>query len=282
MWSRKRRKEAKGSGGGAQGKEGSARSSSLPPTQPPSPRGSRSNKPTPTARPQANTSLPPSPPLPPPPPPVSTPPAAIRAEPGPPLANPNLKPGITIPLPAAPINPAAILDSLKSSLQHEAVPPPLIPPTNHPPSTHSLSTAAALATVGMGSAPIMATNNTAVAMGSVPVTIGTGSSSVAVVQQKTDQLQKVIEAQRTQLDLLSQITKTLADQHHRHPHSMNVRKPGVTGGNRPHPLPTSLPTQGPVTNRLQTFDYGNRSSTELQSLAIQHLEHEYSVRGSWP
>lgn len=278
MWSRKRRKkEAKGSGGGGggavvPGKEGTSRSSSLPPTQPSSPRTSRSNKPTPTAHLQGQ---PPSPP-PPPPPTTTTPPSCV--EPRPLLANPNLKPGLTVPLPAAPINPAAILDSLKSSLQHEAPPaiPVSLPPASQPPPPHTLSnTAVALASIGMGSAPVMATTN------AIPFS---GATSVAVAQQKTDHLQKVIEAQRTQLDLLSQITKTLTDQQHLKPYATNSsRRPGeVTGGNRPHPLPPSLPSQGPVSSRLQTFDYGNRSSTELQSLAIQHLEQEYSVRGSWP
>lgn len=283
MWSRKRRKkEAKGSGGGGavvQGKEGSSRSSSVPPAQPSSPRTSRSNKPTPTAHPQAHTSLTSSPP--PPPPPTTTTPSAVCVEPRPLLANPNLKPALTVPLPAAPINPAAILDSLKSSLQHEAATVPL-PPASHPAPTHSLSnTAVALATVGMGSAPVITSTNS---MSSIPLSGTAGSSSVAVAQQQSDHLQKVIEAQRTQLDLLSQITKTLTDQQHLNPYATNTtRRPGeVTGGNRPHPLPPSLPPQGPVSSRLQTFDYGNRSSTELQSLAIKHLEQEYSVRGSWP
>ena len=253
MWSRKRRKkEAKGASGGGsvstQGKE--SRSSSLPPNQLPSPRPSRSNKPTPTARPQANTSLPATPP---PPPASSLSPPTTEGESGPPLANPNLKPGITVPLPPAPINPATILDSLKSSLQHETAgpaPPPLIPP--HP-------------------------SNSSVAVGNVP---GAGSSSVAAVQQQTDHLQKVIEAQRTQLDLLSQITKSLADQQQRQPHAVNARgPPGVAGGNRPHPHSSS---HSSVSSRLQTFDYANRSSSQLQNLAIQHLEQDYSVRGRWP
>ena len=273
MWSRKRRKkEAKGASGGGsvstQGKEG--RSSSLPPNQLPSPRSSRSNKPTPTTR-HANTSLPATPP----PLPASSPsPPSAGGEPVPPLANPNLKPGITVPLPPAPINPAAILDSLKSSLQHEApgsAPPPLLP--SHAPLPSN--SAVALATLARGSAPV----NTAVAM---PVTVGTGSSSVAVVQQQTDHLQKVIEAQRTQLDLLSQITKSLADQQQRQPHAINARgPPGVAGGNRPHPHPHPT-SHGSVSSRLQTFDYANRSSSQLQNLAIQHLEQDYSVRGRWP
>ena len=137
----------------------------------------------------------------------------------------------------------------------------------------------------MGTAPVVATSNIPVAMSIAPVTMGTGlpSSSVVVAQQQADHLQKVIEAQRTQLALLSQITQSLQ---HRLPNPQDPlaqRPAGVTGGSRPHSISPSLPPRGgPVSGRLQTFDYGNRSSTELQSLAAQHLEHEYSVRGRWP
>ena len=97
-------------------------------------------------------------------------------------------------------------------------------------------------------------------MGSVPVSMVTGSSSVSVAQQQKDQLQRVIEAQRTQLNLLSQITKTLADQQR---HSANSRgAPGVQG--------------------VQTYDYGNRGNPELQSFALNQLEQDYSIRGRWP
>jgi cyclin-dependent kinase 12/13 len=235
MWSRKRRKkEAKSGGAQGGGKEG--RSGSQPPTHPSSPRLPLANRPTPTAaRNQANSSIPSSPSL---PPPTSTPPPVSHLEPHPPLANPNLKPGLTVPPPPAPINPAAILDSIKSSLMHEAPPPP----------------PAAMAT---GGAPV---NSVA----SVPVSMvaGSSSSSVSVAQQQSDQLQRVIEVQRTQLNLLSQITKTLADQQRQ---SANSRgPPGVT---RPG---------------VQTFDYASRSSAELQSLALKQLEQEYSIRGRWP
>ena len=236
MWSRKRRKkEAKSGGAQGGGKEG--RSGSQPPTHPSSPRLPLANRPTPTAaRNQANSSIPSSPSL---PPPTSTPPPGSHLEPHPPLANPNLKPGLTVPPPPAPINPAAILDSIKSSLMHEAPPPPP-------------------ATMATGGAPVNS-------VGSVPVSMVAGSSSsssVSVAQQQSDQLQRVIEVQRTQLNLLSQITKTLADQQRQ---SANSRgPPGVT---RPG---------------VQTFDYANRSSAELQSLALKQLEQEYSIRGRWP
>ena len=237
MWSRKRRKkEAKsGAGGGGGGKEG--RSGSQPPTHPPSPRHTVPNRHTPTATRSGNptnSSIPSSPTLPPPPPPPSSTPPQTHP---PPLANPNLKPGLTVPPPPAPINPAALLDSIKSSLLHEAPPPPVAMGTSGPPIN------------SMGSLP-------AVSM------VAGSSSSVTVAQQQSDQLQRVIEAQRTQLNLLSQITKTLADQQR---HSTNSRGgPSVT---RPG---------------VQTFDYGNRSSAELQSLALKQLEQDYSIRGRWP
>ena len=264
MWSRKRRKkEAKGgSGGPPPGKE--VRSTSLPPSH--SPRGgTRTTKPTPTARPQASTSRPSSPPAPPPPSSL-TPPTAVIPLPHPPLANPNLKPGLTVPPPPAPINPSTILDSLKTSLLPEthSNPPPHPPP--HPPQAPQDHTQ-----VLSNSSVVVA----GVGRGSAPVTVGTVSSSVAVAQQQSDRLQRVIEAQRTQLDLLSQITKSITSQHH-HPHPLTAREPlsGVPG--------RAPPAQGPVSSRLQTFDYANRSSSELQSLAIQHLDKEYTVRGQWP
>ena len=238
MWSRKRRKkEGRGSGGGAQGAGKEGRASSA---QPPSPRLSLSNKPTPNVRTgQVNSSLPPTPPL----PPISTPPQTSRLEPHLPLANPNIKPGITVPLPPAPINPATILDSLKTSLQQHEI-PPLIPPNS--------------AAMGTGGVPVNS-------VGSVPVSMATGSSSVAVAQQQSDHLQRVIEAQRTQLNLLSQITRSLTEGRQRGTNQRGA--PGVTrpGGGG------------------QTFDYGSRGGGDLQSMALQQLDQQdYSVRGRWP
>lgn len=245
MWSRKRRKkEGKDSGGiGPSGKDNHGRSSSLPPTHPSSP---RKVKPNPVkAHPQS--SQPCSPPDPPPQQP------APRVEPKP-LANPHLKPNLTVPLPSAPLNPATILDSLKSSL-HEP-PPAHVTNSQAPPSL----------------AP------------QPPQVAGSSTSAVtAVAQQQADHLQKVIEAQRTQLALLSQITQQLAVQQRQQSAELQARRArGVVPSDSDRPGPASPPPPGALSSRIQTFDYANSGSSGLPNLAAPQFDQEYSVRGRWP
>ena len=279
MWSRKKRKrEGKDSGSGAAAavKEAHGRSSSLPPSQL-SPRTKA--KPPTVAKTQQQASFPSSspslPPLPPPPTqPQQLPPNKVEPKP---LANPHLKPSLTVPPPPAPINSAAILDSLKSSL-HEA--PPIAPPTNISSSQASVGPPNSMGTVTMGNPTATMSNSTL----GIPVTIGTvamGSSVTAMAaQQQAEQLQKVIEAQRTQLALLSQITQQLTVQQRNAASDNPALKAGgvsVTTSNRPHPVP---PQGLGLSSRLQTF--GPSGGRELGNMSGQHLEKEYTVRGRWP
>ena len=252
MWSRKRRKkEGKEGGGAPPGKDPQSRSSSLPPARLSSPRKPKPNSSKSHVAPPAS-SPPPHPPMAPQPPPPP------RVEPKP-LANPYLKPNLTVPLPSAPLNPATILDSLHRSL-HD--PPPshvnnVVPPLPVAPVDPSIAVGApmtqVLPTIPPGVLPVAQIS-----------TGGGGSSVTAVAQQQAQHLQKVIEAQRTQLALLSQLTQQLQG-----------RAGGgtsVTGGDgaRHSPVP-------PGVQNLDFVGPGGRLT-----LPPPPFDKEYSVRGEWP
>lgn len=74
------------------------------------------------------------------------------------------------------------------------------------------------------------------------------------------QLQKVIEAQRTQIALLSQLTQQMVQQAH---HNQVVSQP------------ESPQIPGCLSGRTQTFDYGNQSNKALEKVAAEQLEREY-------
>ena len=241
MWSKKRRKK--------EGKE----SSNIPPpgkalpedrSQPPShPTSPQPHNPAPPHKAQ-----PPSQPIPvmPPsqprnPPPRNPPPNNSQPPQRALLANPNLKPSLTVPLPSAPLT-ENILDSLKSSSVADGSTATL-------PGSTSSSSGDSLA--GMANPP--------------QVQLGTNSST-APNPNTAQQLQKVIDAQRVQLAVtLTQLTQQLAER--------AVAKQQATKPKSPTPVPL-----GGVA--LQTFDYGNMSNKELEKLAAQQLEREY-CKDTW-
>jgi len=231
MWSRKRRKK-EGKDGGNVPPPGKNVDESQPsqPSSPnvlPKPGQPASSKPAPppsmkpSPHPHSNSNNP----LPPPKP----------------LANPNLKPSLTVPLPSAPLS-ADILDSPPGSLHDDS---------------NTVSSAQGILGPPPTNFPPLAVAHTKPA------------NPVA-----TQHLQKVIEAQRTQIALLSQITQQLQQNKH------TPRLPA-------NPVPPSLPkdaqanqalspiSQTTLVNRTQTFDYGNQSNKALEQVAVEQLERDY-------
>ena len=227
MWSRKRRKkEGKDSGNvpppGKHNDESQPSSPSVLP-KPGQPAGSKPVPP-PTTKPSPHTHSNNSNPLPPPKP----------------LANPNLKPSLTVPLPTAPLS-ADILDSPPGSLQDDS-------------------------NTGSGGEGIL---------GPAP----TDFPPLGVVHTKpanpvaTQHLQKVIEAQRTQIALLSQITQQLQQNKHTPRLPANQVPPSLPDAQAKQAL--SPISQTTLVNRTQTFDYGNQSNKVLEQVAAEQLERDY-------
>ena len=158
-----------------------------------------------------------------------------------PLANPNLKPSLTVPLPSAPLS-ANILDSPQGSVHDSSNP----------------------ASGGPG------------ILGPVPATLSADSNESAN-PVATQHLQKVIEAQRTQIALLSQITQQLKQSQHT-PRLQTNQVPVLS----PAPQDTLSPIvqqQAGLVSHTNTFDYGNQSNKVLEQVAAEQLEREYYQDG---
>lgn len=227
MWSRKRRK-----------KEGKDSSNAAPPgkqineSQPSSPSAlSKSDQPTNSKH---VLSTPPSQP--------PQPHSKNNNLPAPPkpLANPNLKPSLTVPLPSAPLS-ANILDSPLGS--HDS---------NNP------------ASGGPG------------ILGPVP-TVLPASSNKPANPVAAQHLQKVIEAQRTQIALLSQITQQLKQT--QHTPRLQANQVPVRSPTPQDTLSPMIQQQAGLVSRTNTFDYGNQSNKVLEQVAAEQLEREYYQDG---
>ena len=189
------------------------------------------------------------------------------------LANPNIKPSLTVPLPTVPLS-ASILDSL-----HENA--------SGPAAAGSGSLADATGGGGGGGG---GSNTTIAGAGDVvkDSSNSTGSSAgpdlreekggggiVSSSSAATQQLQQVIDAQRTQIALLRQL---VTDQTHQ---ANPQQDPGVSsGGIHVSSVPPGLGgypqrKSTSITLRTQTFDYGNKSNKVLENAAVQQLEREY-------
>ena len=104
-------------------------------------------------------------------------------------------------------------------------------------------------------------------------------SSSATSQQ---QIQQVIDAQRTQLALLSQkITQLVTKQKLRANPQQDSGGGGPSGMMRGH-ISSMAPGLGAypqktssIALRTQTFDYGNRSNKVLENAAVHQLEQDY-------
>ena len=135
------------------------------------------------------------------------------------------KSAITVPLPSAPLN-TDILESLQSTL------------------TDTLGGTGGEDKGGRGSSnPPQLTGN---------------------LTENAEELQKVIERQRSQIELLSQITRLVS--------SGTLPK---TGGE--NPSPSMLPSR--LASRAQTYDYGNQSNKKLEEKALQELDRGYREEG---
>ena len=191
------------------------------------------------------------------------------------LANPNIKPSLTVPLPTVPLS-ASILESL-----HEAS------SGSQGEGSSSQSAAAAAAVAAAVQEGVMAVNaeqsqpkDSANSVGTVaPAGGGEGGGGVmASSAAASQQLQQVIDAQRT---LLSQITQLVTEQKRR---TNPQQDPGGGGGGivrgntdivTPGHGGYSQKNTSGIASRTQTFDYGNRSNKVLESAAVHQLEQEY-------
>ena len=177
--------------------------------------------------------------------------------PGKPYIPLPLNPGknaITVPLPSAPLNAESILESLNSTLSES---------TGMANSTN----AKGMVNNGGGGRPVSTQPNT------ISTSLGAGVAG--------EELQKVIERQRTQIELLSQITQLVSG----HSASLQQQPSG-------RQVPSSqsldmsqdsslLPSR--LASRTHTFDYANQSNKKLEEKAFQELDRGYQrgERGGW-
>lgn len=177
------------------------------------------------------------------------------------LANPNLKPSLTVPLPSAPLS-TSILDSLG----HDSALPTSTSPT--PPASNSGGVSGVPGPLGNLGGSIFP--------GGPPGGKGSGPAALNTTQH----LQKVIETQRTQIALLSQITQNLSQfSGTPAPHSgAGTFPPAHVSHMTSHPsmgVGQIAPAKG-IVARTQTFDYGNQSNKVLEKVAAQQMQHDYN------
>ena len=190
------------------------------------------------------------------------------------LAKSNIKPSLTVPLPTVPLS-ASILESL-----HEVS--SKVDTSGTTSSTNNNSTAA-VGAIGTTTTSTSAEQgqlkdptNAAGALGSTE-----GGGGVGVMVPSSSQLQQVIDAQRTQLALLSQITQLVTDQKRR-TNPQQEGGPSSSGGMMRGHVTSVPPALGgypqkssSIASRTQTFDYGNRSNKVLENAAVHQLEQDY-------
>ena len=199
------------------------------------------------------------------------------------MANPDPKPAIlSVPLPSAPLT-ASILDSLDGGAVGVGVSesgPPSGPGGNISGDPLMLG--------GSGGAKTL---EAAVHGKQAPPTVLGG------VALQSQQLQKVIEAQKSQIALLQEISQYVSA------NSKGLSKTpptGGSGGGRYQGVGQGLGQATPnvggasaatatlapsrVLDRAQTFDYGNHSNRSFELKAVQQIEEDryYDNEGRWP
>ena len=205
------------------------------------------------------------------------------------LANPNIKPSLTVPLPTVPLS-ASILESLHDVASKVDTTGTSSSGNNSSGNGNSNAGGAnigpAISTAG---AELKDSTNAMGAHGSTdgvggPPGVGvmvTSSSSAAASQQ---QIQQVIDAQRTQLALLSQqITQLVTEKNLlTNPLQDSDGSGGPSGGMMKGHISSMAPGLGgyppktsSIASRTQTFDYGNRSNKVLENAAVHQLEQDY-------
>ncbi len=93
----------------------------------------------------------------------------------------------------------------------------------------------------------------------------TNPSSLMATSGDPDEIQKVIERQRSQIELLSQITRLVS----------GGSLPASSEGESTSVLPSRL------ASRAQTFDYANRSNKNLEEKALKELDRSYLKEDDW-
>ena len=200
------------------------------------------------------------------------------------LANPNIKPSLTVPLPTVPLS-ASILESL-----HEASSKV---DTSGTGSSNNSTNNSTTGGVAIGPATTISTS-TAQGQLKDPTNVigaqisadGVGGGGVGVMVSSSatsQQIQQVIDAQRTQLALLSQkITQLVTEQKLRTNPQPDSGDPCTSGDMMRGHISSMAPGLGgyppktsSIASRTQTFDYGNRSNKVLESAAVHQLEQEY-------
>lgn len=194
------------------------------------------------------------------------------------LANPSTKPSLTVPLPTIPLS-ASILDSL-----HENVSRPATTSSGSLVNTGGGGSSVTIAEAGgvPGEQPQLRDTSNSTGTSTV---IGGGGGGIGSSSTATQQLQQVINAQRTQIALLSQITQLVTDQKRQTNLQQDLGIGSSGGGSglmRGHistvpPGPGGYPQRNnsSIVSHTQTYDYGNRSNKVLESAAVQQLDQEY-------
>ncbi len=213
------------------------------------------------------------------------------------LANPNIKPSLTVPLPTVPLS-ASILESLHDVASK-------VDATGTTAGSNSgsggnsgnsgngnsnaggantgpaISTAAAAAAQGQLKDPTnaMGAQGSTDGVGPPGVGVMVTSSSAAASQQ---QIQQVIDARRTQLALLSQQITQLVTEKNLLTTNPLQDSGGRSGGMMRGHISSMAPGLGgyppkssSIASRTQTFDYGNRSNKVLENAAVHQLEQDY-------
>ena len=221
------------------------------------------------------------------------------------LANPNIKPSLTVPLPTVPLS-ASILESLHDASSKVDTTGTggggggggggegSSSSTNNNSSGNGNSTAGGakieptISTAAGGQGQLKDPTNAMGAQGSTTDRIGAGDPGVGVMVSSSapsqQQIQQVIDAQRTQLALLSQkITQLVTEQKLL---TNPLQDSGGGGGGPSGMMRGQISSMAPglggypskpssIALRTQTFDYGNRSNKVLENAAVQQLEQDY-------
>ena len=183
------------------------------------------------------------------------------------VAKSNVKPSLTVPLPTAPLS-----DNILESL-HEVG------------GSNAVATAATTSvdTAGNGGHIVDGQSNPPGGIsgpGSMDASLKVGGagggvtalSSTTSTATSANQLQQVIDAQRTQIALLARLVtdqkRLAATPQQNIPVSRGEISSGVAPGGRGERTSS-------IALRTQTFDYGNRSNKVLENAAVQQLEQEY-------
>ena len=182
------------------------------------------------------------------------------------LANPNINPPLMVPLPTVPLS-----DSILESL-HEVG-----GSGGGPATAGGQVTGGGVMATSLAAQPLPPTHTKDLSNSTAGTAGLAAAAGVGGAASTSQHIQQVIEAQRTQIALL---TKLVNDQK-RHTNPQQDSNPDSGGMMRGHgssvpPGVGGYPQRKPsITLRTQTYDYGNRSNKVLENVAVQQLEQDY-------